>query len=197
MFVKEKLNPQEVASEALIPETTGGVLTDVDAVGDVTAHMFTARIRPAPGGVSIGNCTRVLAGTLGCLVHRGNLLFVLSNNHVMGLVNTSPIGAGIPQPGRLDGGVCNADVIARLTQFVPINFTAGVCNFVDAAIARTSPVLVDRRILRPGGSSASMPSRAATSAGPATPDRSSRPSPPTGRWVCCLPAVPAQEAARA
>jgi hypothetical protein len=92
-----------------------------------------------------------MAGTLGCLVRRGNLLFVLSNNHVIALVNTSPLNAGIPQPGRLDGGVCNNDVIARLTQFVPINFAAGVCNFVDAAIARTSPALVDRRILRPGG----------------------------------------------
>lgn len=151
VLVKEKLSPQEISADALVPESIGDVPTDVDAVGDVTAEMFTARLRPAPGGVSIGNCQRVLAGTLGCLVRRGNLLFILSNNHVMALVNTSPLNTGIPQPGRLDGGVCNADIIARLTQFIPINFTAGVCNFVDAAIARTSPALVDRRILRPGG----------------------------------------------
>jgi hypothetical protein len=150
VLVKEKLSPHEISTEALVPESIGGVLTDVDAVGDVTAQMFTARLRPAPGGVSIGNCQRVIAGTLGCLVRRGNLLFVLSNNHVVALVNTSPPNTGIPQPGRLDGGVCNADLIARLTQFIPINFTAGVCNFVDAAIARASPALVDRRILRPG-----------------------------------------------
>jgi hypothetical protein len=151
VLVKEKLSPHEVSGEALIPETVGDVPTDVDAVGDVTAQMFTRRLRPAPCGVSIGNCTRIMAGTLGCLVRRGNLLFVLSNNHVMALSNTSPLNVGIPQPGRLDGGVCNNDVIARLTQFIPLNFTAGVCNFVDAAIARTSPVLVDRRVLRPGG----------------------------------------------
>lgn len=151
VLVKEKLNPDEVSSEALIPQAVGGVATDVDVTGDVTAQMFTARLRPAPGGVSIGNCQRVMAGTLGCLVRRGNLLFVLSNNHVLALVNTSPIGTGLPQPGRLDGGVCNQDVIARLAQFIPINFAAGVCNFVDAAIGRTSPALVDRRILRPGG----------------------------------------------
>lgn len=60
------------------------------------------------------------------------------------------IGVGNPQPGRLDGGVCPQDIIARLTQFIPISFAAGQCNFVDAAIARTSPNLVDRRILRPG-----------------------------------------------
>ena len=151
VLVKEKLSQHEISTEALVPESIDDVPTDVDPVGDVTAQMFTARLRPAPGGVSIGNCQRVLAGTLGCLVQRGNLLFVLSNNHVMALVNTSPLNTGIPQPGRLDGGVCNADVIARLTQFIPINFAAGVCNFVDTAIARTSPPLVDRRILRPGG----------------------------------------------
>jgi hypothetical protein len=151
VLVKEKLSPEDISAEALVPDAVDSVPTDVDAVGDVTAEMFTTRLRPAPGGVSIGNCGRVMAGTLGCLVRRGNLLFVLSNNHVIALVNTSPLNAGIPQPGRLDGGVCDADIIARLTQFIPINFTSGVCNFVDAAIARTSPSLVDRRMLRPFG----------------------------------------------
>jgi hypothetical protein len=151
VLVKEKLNPSEVSEQALTPPTIGGLPTDVDVTGEVWASVFTMRLRPAPGGVSIGNCSRVMAGTLGCLVRRGTQLFILSNNHVMALVNTSPIGTLIPQPGRLDGGVCPADAIARLSAFVPINFTAGVCNFVDAAIAQTSPNLVDRRILRPGG----------------------------------------------
>jgi hypothetical protein len=151
VFVKEKLSASDVASEALVPNTLGGVPTDVDCVGEVRSQMFTARLRPAPGGVSIGNCRMVMAGTLGCLVSRGNQLFILSNNHVLALVNTSPLGTPIPQPGRIDGGVCPADVIARLAAFIPINFAAGVCNFVDAAIAQTSPNLVDRRILRPGG----------------------------------------------
>jgi len=151
VFVKEKLNREDVASEALVPQSIGGVETDVDATGEISAEMFTARLRPAPGGVSIGNCNRIMAGTLGCLVTRANQLFILSNNHVMALVNTSPLNAGIPQPGRLDGGVCPADIIGRLTQFIPISFAPGASNIVDAAIARTSPNLVDRRILRPGG----------------------------------------------
>jgi len=151
VLVKEKVKARRLASEALVPESLGGIATDVEASGEIYANMFIARRRPAPGGVSIGNCLRVLAGTLGCLVTRAGQLFILSNNHVMALVNTSPLNTGIPQPGRLDGGVCAADIIARLTQFIPINFAAGVCNFVDAAIARTSPNLVDRRILRPGG----------------------------------------------
>lgn len=149
VFVKEKLKASEVATEALVPASLGGVMTDVEAIGEQTAQMFTARLRPAPGGVSIGPCSQVLAGTLGCLVTRQNQLFILSNNHVMASVNVGPLGVGICQPGRLDGGVCPQDIIARLTQFIPITFS-GQCNLVDGALARTSPNLVDRRTLRPG-----------------------------------------------
>lgn len=151
VLVKEKKPERSISSDVLVPQTVGGVQTDVEQVGEIYAHMFTARRRPAPCGVSIGNCLQIMAGTLGCLVTRNNQLFILSNNHVMALVNTSPLGAGIPQPGRLDGGVCAADVIAKLTQFIPINFAPGALNKVDAAIAQTSPNLVDRRILRTGG----------------------------------------------
>jgi len=150
VFVKEKISSSRVASEALVPESIGGVPTDVDATGEIYANRFTARYRPAPGGVSIGNCNMVMAGTLGCLVTRSRQLFILSNNHVMALVNRGPVGVGIPQPGRLDGGICPRDIIARLTQWIPIVFGT-TCNYVDAAIAQTSPNLVDRRILRPGG----------------------------------------------
>lgn len=150
VFVKEKLSESDISSEALVPQTLGGVVTDVDATGEIRANMFTARYRPAPGGVSIGHCPTIHAGTLGCLVTRGGQLFILSNNHVIARVNAGPIGVSISQPGRLDGGVCPADTIARLSQFVPIVF-GGFPNLVDAAIAQTSPNLVDRRILRPGG----------------------------------------------
>jgi len=82
------------------------------AAESIDAQMFAQRRRPAPGGVSIGHCSVVHAGALGCLAKRGNQLFVLSNNHGIGLTNAAPIGPRIPQPGRLDGGVCPADVIA-------------------------------------------------------------------------------------
>lgn len=150
VFVKEKLSEADVSEEALVPQSLGGVPTDVDATGEIYANMFTARHRPAPGGVSIGNCNMIMAGTLGCLVSRNAQLYILSNNHVMALVNQGPVNVGIPQPGRLDGGACPNDIIARLTQWIPIVF-GGADNFVDAAIARTSPLLVDRRILRPFG----------------------------------------------
>jgi len=150
VFVKEKLSVEQVSSEALVPQTMGGVPTDVDATGEISAEFFTAKLRPAPGGVSIGHCPTVHAGTLGCLVTRAGQLFILSNNHVIARVNTGPLNVPISQPGRLDGGNCATDVIARLTQFIPIIFGT-TCNSVDAAIGRTSPNLVDRRILRPFG----------------------------------------------
>ncbi len=150
VFVKEKLREADVAAEALVPESLGGVATDVEATGEIHANMFTARYRPAPCGTSIGNCNVVMAGTLGCLVSRNSQLYILSNNHVMAMVNQGPLNVGIPQPGRLDGGVCSNDIIARLTQWIPILF-GGADNLVDAAIARTSPLLVDRRMIRPFG----------------------------------------------
>lgn len=150
VFVKEKLKAGQVAEEALVPASVQGVPTDVDATGEIFAGRYTGRFRRAPCGVSVGNCERVMAGTLGCLVSRGRRLFLLSNNHVLALVNQGPVGARIPQPGRLDGGVCNRNVIARLTQWIPIAF-GGAENFVDTALARTSPRRVDRRVLRPGG----------------------------------------------
>lgn len=149
VFVKEKLGGEEISSAAFVPESVDGVMTDVEATGDIYTQRYTGRYRPAPCGVSIGHCNMNMAGTLGCLVTRQGRLFILSNNHVMALENKGPVGVGIPQPGRLDGGVCPRDIIARLTQWIPINF--GGINYVDAAIAQTDPRLVDRRMLRPGG----------------------------------------------
>src|SRR5262249_20015408 len=122
VLVKEKKHERAVRSDALVPQTLGGAMTDEEESGEVHGNMFTARRRPARCGVSVGNCNIVHAGTLGCLVTRSSQLFILSNNHVLALANTSPLNVGIPQPGRLDGGVCAQDIIARLTQFVPINF---------------------------------------------------------------------------
>jgi len=151
ILVREKMPDHQVSSEAAVPRSLGGAVTDVEETGEIRAQTFTARRRPAPCGVSIGNCLSNSAGTLGCLVTRSGQLFLLSNNHVMALVNTSPLNAGICQPGRIDTGVCPTDIIARLTQFITINFAAGATNTVDCAIARTTPNLVDRRLLRPAG----------------------------------------------
>lgn len=151
VYVREKLTAAQVAGESLIPEQIDGVPTDVEEVGDIAALSFKSRLRPVPGGVSSGNCTAVMAGTLGCFVEREGELFALSNNHVFALTNASPSDAEIPQPGRLDGGLCPRDSIAVLGPLVPLDFGPGG-NLVDAALARIEdPSLADRRIIRPLG----------------------------------------------
>ncbi len=150
VLVREKVVPDRLTEATLVPETVEGVPTDVDETGEIVAYQFRDKHRPAPGGVSIMNCNVKGAGTLGCWVKSGKELCILSNNHVLAMANDSPPNAEIAQPGRLDGGVCPDDAIAKLLRFIPINFS-GRSNEVDAAIAAGSSRLLDPRILRGRG----------------------------------------------
>jgi hypothetical protein len=115
---------------------------------DAQPHRF--RVRPAPGGVSIGH-PRVTAGTLGCLSvgrssPRNARLLLLSNNHVIANVNNAAAGDCISQPGRVDGGTCPADQIAVLERYVPLLFS-GATNFVDCATGWCWPDRVRRELI--------------------------------------------------
>ncbi|WP_232730613.1 S1 family peptidase [Janthinobacterium sp. 64] len=106
----------------------------VTGVIDAQPHRF--RLRPAPGGVSVGHF-RITAGTIGCLAvgrsaPRNSRLMILSNNHVLANSNGGVFNDCIVQPGPIDGGRCPQDQVAVLERFVPINFGGGV-NFVDCA----------------------------------------------------------------
>ncbi len=140
VYVVAKAPKDEVLPEAFVPEKVNGVVTDVVPTGEFHAFPHKGRYRPAPGGVSVGHF-RITAGTIGCLVRRGRACFILSNNHVLANVNQGRIGDPIVQPGPYDGGRVPQDVIARLSQFVPIGF-GGQVNHVDCAIAQASPRLV-------------------------------------------------------
>jgi hypothetical protein len=79
------------------------------------------RWRPViPPGVSVGHYL-ITAGTFGCLVHRDEELFILSNNHVLANANTCELWDPILQPGSADGGGPD-DRIARLAEYVPLLF---------------------------------------------------------------------------
>lgn len=98
------------------------------------------RVRPVMGGYSVGHY-RVTAGTMATAVFDRTAFpgipqkyFILSNNHVLANSNAARLGDPILQPGRVDGGRYPADMVARLTRFVPIKF-GGPLNYVDAAIA--------------------------------------------------------------
>lgn len=150
VLVREKVARDRLSESSLIPEAIDQVATDVEETGEIEAYQFRSKQRPVPGGVSIGNCTRNSAGTLGCYVRAGKVVYLLSNNHVIALSNQSPEGTPIAQQARLDGGTCPADVVANLTRFILIDF-AGT-NEVDCAIAAVvSDSDVDRRELRSAG----------------------------------------------
>ncbi|MEW6567157.1 MAG: hypothetical protein AB1449_03140 [Chloroflexota bacterium] len=125
-LVRRKLPRAGLAPGDLVPETIGGVATDVVEVGDLRPlQSRSSRFRPAPGGVSIGHY-QVTAGTLGCLVRdrASGRRLILSNNHVLASSNNARVGDPILQPGSIDGGREPDDVIGHLERFVPIRFTS-------------------------------------------------------------------------
>jgi hypothetical protein len=121
--VKRKLPGSQLLKKNIIASSVDGIPTDIIQTGIIRAFMAnTGRMRPAPGGVSIGHID-ITAGTLGCLVKKDNEIFILSNNHVLANENNGQIGDPILQPGPYDGGIYPGDHIADLYQFIPINFS--------------------------------------------------------------------------
>jgi hypothetical protein len=119
--VAKKLPVAQLTAAALVPKAIDGMKTDVIETGPIVAFQDPKqRYRPARPGCSIGH-QLITAGTLGCLVKRGDQVFILSNNHVLANSNTAHIGDPIWQPGKYDGGT-SADQIATLEQFIPIGF---------------------------------------------------------------------------
>jgi len=119
--VTRKVAASQLASQDMVPDMLEGTPTDVVQTGTIRAlQSRTDKIRPAPGGVSIGH-RDITAGTLGCLVKKNDQVFILSNNHVLANSNQAMIGDPILQPGPYDGGRYPDDHIANLEEFVPIN----------------------------------------------------------------------------
>lgn len=171
--VRKKQPKSKLASRDLVPTSLDGYPTDVIETGQIRALATTDKVRPCPGGMSIGH-RKITAGTLGCLVKRGGVTYILSNNHVLANSNSAAKGDAITQPGPHDGGILPDDLIAELEDFVPINFggtpddgsscpiangMASFANFVAAIFdSKTrlravkpfaAPNLVDAAIARP------------------------------------------------
>ncbi len=80
------------------------------------------------------------SGTLGSLVTKGGVDYILSNNHILADSDTATVGDAISQPGLVDVG-CNASAtqtVANFSQAIQL----GTAN-VDAAIAQIVPGEVD------------------------------------------------------
>ncbi len=153
VLVRQKVDPDQLSEATMIPQAVNGVETDVEETGEIVAYQFRNRHRPAPGSVSICNGKENAAGTLGCWVRSKEGTCILSTNHVLAMGNDGSEGDPIAQPGRLDDGVCPGDAIAKLLDWVKINFSGG-SNEVDAAIALAAlEDDVDPRIVRGRGRS--------------------------------------------
>ena len=156
LYVVERTTIDEVKSVVVdsmgvSAASSDDVAVNVIVTGIIDAQPHRFRMRPAPGGVSVGHF-RITAGTIGCLsvgrtAPRNARLMVLSNNHVLANTNAGAFGDCVVQPGPIDGGRCPADQIAILERFVPINFAAGAVNFVDCATAWCWPDRVRRELV--------------------------------------------------
>src|SRR5215813_14583124 len=95
------------------------------------------QVRSQSFGVSGGNVTDITrrfccSGTLGSLVQdTNNTLYILSNNHVLGLSGQAKAGDDISQPGLIDNNCQTPPTVADFT----IAPTLGSSN-VDAAVAQ-------------------------------------------------------------
>jgi hypothetical protein len=105
---------------------------------------------PIKLGVSGGNALDVTAdcctGTLGSLVDRGGLLYVLSNNHILARSSFGVPGEAINQPGSAACFATNSQVASLQFQstIIPTTASNGIApSNVDAALAQISPGAVD------------------------------------------------------
>jgi len=168
VFVSQKLDPELIRVNDMIPATVQKFKVDVVETGDIFAGIdadeelpeteeevgieaLRVRVRPVEGGYSVGHY-KITAGTYATAVYDAKpypgiprKYYVLSNNHVLANSNNARIGDPILQPGPYDGGRYPRDMIARLSRFVPIRFS-GPCNYVDAAIAEGEFHVLDREI---------------------------------------------------
>ncbi len=125
-----------------VPKVLADIRTDVVETGVLRALPGRAqelgprdRWRPVvPPGVSLGHYM-ITAGTFGCLVHRGEELFILSNNHVLANTNDCADWDPILQPGPADAGGPE-DRIARLAEYVPLVFESepSDCEIADVVV---------------------------------------------------------------
>jgi len=120
--VVAKVPLAQLAKKDVVPRRIKGMETDVFQTEEIKALTDrTSKVRPAPGGVSIGH-PDVTCGTLGMVVKKNGVPHILSNNHVLANCNNAYMGDQTWQPGKYDGGG-PADTIAHLAAFVPIQFT--------------------------------------------------------------------------
>ena len=135
---------------------------------------------PVKMGTSGGNSTDIsgnkcCSGTLGALVVRGGIFYIVSANHVLAKSDAGTTGDPVTQPGLIDNNCAAGTLVANLSQkaaLKPVSSPGPAPSNVDAAIAQivpgtvdTSGAILDLGAAGPGAIAAAPPS--ATLASPA------------------------------
>lgn len=130
-------------------------LTMVASIGivlaDSGANHQTKQTLPIALGTSGGNVNNIsrlfcCSGTLGSLVTKNSVNYVLSNNHILADSDTGSVGDNISQPGLVDVG-CNANqtnTVADLSEFIPLgtkNVDAAIAQIVSGAVDTSGAIL--------------------------------------------------------
>ena len=121
--VTQKLPRHMLPEEDVIPSELEDTPTDVVQTGEIRALALNrqGRVRPVRPGVSISHVSGS-AGTIACIVTRSGKPFLLSNNHVLAMLNDGQPGDAILQPGPIDGGTL-LDAVGTLSDYIPLRFT--------------------------------------------------------------------------
>jgi hypothetical protein len=122
-----------------MPASLSGMKVEYVTTGEFRPFALTDRVRPVAIGVSLGNANECLPGTVGAIVTRGGVRYLLGPNHLLARRNAATIGEDIVQPSRIDASAaCDpspvTDRVGRLADFEPLVF-GGDDNPIDGAIA--------------------------------------------------------------
>ena len=137
-------------SATATPQLSSCMFQDCASSGTPVECRTGAENPPTFFGVSGGNYNSIdkkgcCTGTFGAAVQdtKGDL-FALSANHVLARASSTTRAAKknelIVQPGLVDLGCFQdpTDQVAKLSNWVPLNFTPGSVNTVDAALAKVT-----------------------------------------------------------
>ncbi|ACT33728.1 MULTISPECIES: hypothetical protein [Clostridium] len=147
VFVCKKLPSYCLCQNDLIPTLYKGIPTDVVESGNFRFQSLTGRVRPAPGGYSIGSTVIRNTASIGCLVRDSKGEYILTCNHAI-INEILEEGANVMQPSLEDGGRAPEDIIGKVYKFIKLgksNVFLKTVNYVDVSLISIS----NRRFVTP------------------------------------------------